>query len=43
MQEYQEVQEEMNLVQIKHMGNSKAYVCDFNAQINDTPKMDEFT
>ena len=32
----------MNLVQMRHTGSLKAYVRDFNAQMNATPKMDEF-
>jgi hypothetical protein len=33
----QELKEGMNLVQIKHTGSLKAYVPDFNAQMNITP------
>jgi hypothetical protein len=33
----------MNLVQMRHTGSLKAYVRDFNAQMNATPKMDEFS
>jgi hypothetical protein len=40
--EYQELTEGMNLVQMKHTRSLKAYVRDFNAQMNATPKMDEF-
>ena len=40
--EYQELREGMNLVQMRHTGSLKAYVRDFNAQMNATPKMDEF-
>jgi hypothetical protein len=40
--EYQELREGMNLVQMRHTGFLKAYVHDFNAQMNATPKMDEF-
>ena len=40
--EYQELREGMNLVQMRHAGSLKAYVRDFNAQMNATPKMDEF-
>jgi hypothetical protein len=40
--EYQELREGMNLVVIRHTGSLKAYVRDFNAQMNATPKMDEF-
>ena len=40
--EYQELQEGMNLVQMKHTGSLKAYVCDFYVQMNATPTMDEF-
>jgi hypothetical protein len=40
---YQEWREGMNLVQMKQMGSLKAYVCDVNAQMNATPKMDEFS
>lgn len=32
----------MNLVQMKYTRSLKAYVRDFNAQMNATPKMDEF-
>jgi hypothetical protein len=32
----------MNLVHMRHTGSFKAYVRDFNAQMNATPKMDEF-
>jgi hypothetical protein len=32
----------MNLVQMRHTGSLKAYVHNFNAQMNATPKMDEF-
>ena len=32
----------MNLVQIRYTRSLKAYVCDFNAQMNITPKMDKF-
>ena len=42
MLEYQELSEGMNLVQMRHTGSLKAYVRDFNAQMNATPKMDEF-
>jgi hypothetical protein len=28
---------------VKHIGSLKAYVLDFNAQMNATPKMDEFS
>jgi hypothetical protein len=41
--EYQELREGMNLVQMKHIGSLKAYVRDFNDQMNTTPKMDEFS
>ena len=27
---------------MRHTGSFKAYVCDFNAHMNATPKMDEF-
>jgi hypothetical protein len=40
--EYQELREGMNLVQMRHTGSLKAYVHDFNAQMNAIPKMDEF-
>ena len=40
--EYQELCEGMNLVQMRHTRSLKAYVHDFNAQMNATPKMDEF-
>ena len=42
MPEYQELHEGMNLVQMRHTGSLKAYVRDFNVQMNATPKMDEF-
>jgi hypothetical protein len=32
-----------NLVQMKHTGSFKAYMLDFNAQMNAAPKMDEFS
>ena len=32
----------MNLVQVKHPGSFKAYVCDFNARMKVTLTMDEF-
>ena len=35
--EYQELREGMNLVQMRHTGSLKAYVRDFNAQMNATP------
>ncbi|MGH3053573.1 MAG: hypothetical protein ACRDL7_01175, partial [Gaiellaceae bacterium] len=41
--EYQELREGMNLVQMRHTGSLKAYVRDFNAQMNATSKMDEFS
>ena len=41
--EYQELREAINLVQMRHTGSLKAYVRDFNAQMNATPKMDEFS
>ena len=31
----------MNLVQMKHTGSIKAYVCKFNTKINDTTNIDE--
>lgn len=34
--------QEMNLVQRRHTCSLKAYVCDVNAQMKVTPKMDEF-
>jgi hypothetical protein len=40
--EYQELREGLNFVQMRHTGSLKAYVRDFNAQMNATPKMDEF-
>jgi hypothetical protein len=40
---YQELREGMNLVQMKHIGSLKAYVSDFNAQMNATSKMHEFS
>ena len=40
--EYQELRKGINLVQMRHIGSLKAYVRDFNAQMNATPKMDEF-
>jgi hypothetical protein len=42
MLEYQELREGMNLVQMRHTWSFKAYVHDFNAQMNAIPKMDEF-
>ena len=39
---YQELREGKNLVQMRHTGSLKAYVRDFNTQMNATPKMDEF-
>ena len=32
----------MNLVQMRHPGSLKAYVREFNTQMNGTTKMDEF-
>ena len=43
MPEYQKLMEDMNLVQMKHTRSFKACVHDFNAQMNATPKMDEFS
>ena len=43
MPEYQELREGMNLVQMRHTGSLKAYVQDFNAQLNVTSKMNKFT
>jgi hypothetical protein len=40
--EYQELRDGINLVQMRHTWSLKAYVRDFNAQMNVTPKMDEF-
>lgn len=40
--EYPKVYEDMNLVQMKHMGSLKAFVHDFNVQMNATLRMDEF-
>ena len=40
--EYQKLCEGINLVQMRHIGSLKAYVRNFNAQMNATPKMDEF-
>ena len=39
---YQEFREGMNLVQMRYTGSLEAYVCNFNAQMNATSKMDEF-
>ena len=39
---YQDLREGMNLVQMRHTKSLKAYVHDFNAQMNATPKMYEF-
>jgi hypothetical protein len=39
---YQELLEGMNLVEMRPTGTLKAYVCDFNNEINATPKMVEF-
>jgi hypothetical protein len=33
----------MNLVQMKYTGSLKAYVYEFNVQMNAIPKMDEFS
>lgn len=41
MPEYKEQSEGMNLVQKRHTKFLKAYVGDFNAQMNVTPNMDE--
>lgn len=35
------MQKSMNLVQMKYIGTFKAYVKDFNVQMNATSKMDE--
>jgi hypothetical protein len=40
---YQDLREGMNWLQMKHVGSLKAYVLDFNSQINATPKMDELS
>jgi hypothetical protein len=40
--EYQELLEEMNLVQIWHTGPLKAYVLNLNAPTNVTPKRNNF-
>lgn len=42
MPEYQELGKGMNLGQMGQLGYFKAYVREFNAQNNSTPKMDEF-
>ena len=42
MPEYQKLCEGMNLVQMRHTMSFKAYVLDFNTQINATPKIDKF-
>ena len=42
MLKYPKLREAMNLVQMRHTGSLKAYLCNFNAQINATPKMDKF-
>jgi len=39
---YQQLCEGMNLVQMRVTGPLKAYVLDLNAQMNATPKMDNF-
>jgi hypothetical protein len=39
---YQEVREKMNLAQIRHTGSLKAYMCNLNAQMSVTLKMDKF-
>ena len=39
---YQELYDEMNLVQMRHTMSFKAYVCYFNVQINTVPKIDKF-
>ena len=39
--EYQELREGMNLMQMRHTRSFKAYVHDFNAQMNATPKIDD--
>jgi hypothetical protein len=43
MPKYHELQEGLNLVQMKDIRSFKAYVCDFNAVTNATIKMDEFS
>ena len=40
--EYQQLPEGMNFIQMRHTGSVKAYMCDFNGQINLLPKMDKF-
>jgi hypothetical protein len=40
--EYQKLREEINIVQMRHTGFLDAYVHNFNAQMNATPKMDVF-
>ena len=42
MLKYQKLVEGMNLVQIRHIGSLKAYVHNFNTQMNAMPKIDEF-
>ena len=39
--ESQKLCENMNLVQMRYTTSLKAYVHDFNAQMNATPKIDE--
>lgn len=39
---YQKLYEDMNLVEIKLTGFLKAFVRNFNVQMNATPRMDEF-
>ena len=43
MREYQELHKKTNLVQMRHVGSLKAYVCDFNVKMNATPKMNKFS
>jgi hypothetical protein len=40
---YEGFWEGMNLVQMKYTGSFKAYVCDFNAQMSITSKVDELS
>jgi hypothetical protein len=43
MREYQNLCEEMNLVQMRHTGLFTAYVRYLNTQINATPKINKFS
>lgn len=43
MSEYQILHMVLNLVQMRHIGPLKAYMCDLYAQVYDTLKMDEIS